>query len=238
MPSLKQTRLSSLNLEGYTPVVPAAPPPQTPQPTPSTNQEPSRNAVLRCTLPPLWQASPDSLRQFYLNGKVPQFRLMSPNPPTNSGNGTTSSAATSSGGSSGGGGGTPTPSGIAAAQAVFRTPSLPPGNAFTGVIPLSQSYQLLTLAANGACRIELYGNAVTQAQDLARALDTPPAAGTTQNIVSDIALDTAPFQWVYQNRVGANADSPQSSNVYVTVTNIGSATVAYVVTITYVPLET
>ena len=103
---------------------------------------------------------------------------------------------------------------------------------------MANSFQLLSAAANASCRIELYGTATAQVQDLARAVDVPPPAGTMQNLISDVALDTLPFQWFYQNRIGANADSPQKPTVYITVTNIGAATTAYTLTFQFVRLET
>ena len=45
---------------------------------PATTLEPGFNVFLRCPLPPVWQASPDSLRTFYQNGKVPQTRIFNP----------------------------------------------------------------------------------------------------------------------------------------------------------------
>ena len=44
------------------------------------NQQPGLNSYLRCPIPPVWNATPDSLRQFYQNSVVPQTRLF--NPPT------------------------------------------------------------------------------------------------------------------------------------------------------------
>jgi hypothetical protein len=85
--------------------------------------------------------------------------------------------------------------------------------------------------------VELYGTNFQQISDLSRALDTAPPAGSTQGIVTDVALDTAPLSWSFQNRVGANGDNPQVPNAYITVTNIGSAAVAITVSITYVPIE-
>lgn len=244
MPSTNDTLLRNLNLEGYKPV---DAPPVSPKAPPPVHSEPGRNTMIRCPLPPLWEASPDSLRQFYVNDKVPQIRLLSPQPlPLASlGSSSTSSSGGSSSGSaitgtvlssSGGGSSSGTVAQTATPFAI-RTQVLGAGAQFVGSVQIAKGFQLLSVAANGACRIQLYGTAQAQAQDLGRALDEPPAAGTTQNIITDLALDTPPYSWSFQNRIAANADSPQTSTVYVTISNIGLAAVAYTVTFQCVPLE-
>jgi len=94
---------------------------------------------------------------------------------------------------------------------------------------------LLLLSSSATCRVELYGNASIQAGDLARPLDTPPVS--PQNIITDVVLDTVPYQWSWQNRIGANADNPQTSLVYITVTNLNVSSSAITITVSYVPLE-
>jgi hypothetical protein len=101
----------------------------------------------------------------------------------------------------------------------------------------SRSFQLLVLAVNSAARVRIYGTAAAQSGDLGRGLDIPPAAGTAQNIICDVVLDTAPFTWPFQDRVGANADTPQTTNIYVTVTNLDTNSDAITVTFQYVPLQ-
>ena len=58
-------------------------------------------------------------------------------------------------------------------------------------------------------------------------------------IITDIVFDTAPFVWSWQNRIGANADPVQNTNIYVTVINpsqiVGSASA--ILSIQYLPLE-
>lgn len=79
MPSLAESTGLDLSSMGYSPVDGAgSAKPSSPAPT--TNLEPGYNKFLRCPIPPVWQSSPDSLRQFYNNGIVPQNRLF--NPPT------------------------------------------------------------------------------------------------------------------------------------------------------------
>jgi hypothetical protein len=79
MPSLVD--LTSQDLSSYTPVAPVTA--STPPTIPATNMEPGLNTVLRCPIPPVWQSSPDSLRQFYQNNQVPQIRLFNPPPNSN-----------------------------------------------------------------------------------------------------------------------------------------------------------
>jgi hypothetical protein len=200
---------------------------------PNADSQPIRGTMMRCPLPPLFQPSPDSLRSYYLKGQVPQFRIFTPPAQQSSGSSTTTTtvAVTSS---SGGGS---TPAVIVASLATIKTGVLSPGQSFTGTVSISKSFQLLSLSASGAMRFELYGTAIAQSSDAGRALDVPPAAGTTQNIICDVALDTAPYQWAYQNRVGANGDSPQTGTVYVTITNLGTSSTALTATLTYVGLE-
>jgi hypothetical protein len=108
---------------------------------------------------------------------------------------------------------------------------------FTGVMSISKGFQLLDLSVGTPCRIQLYGTQAAQLQDRARALDSPPPAGTAQNIICDVVLDTAPYRWTFQNRIGANGDSPQNPSVYVTLTNLDATSDVITLTLSYVPLE-
>lgn len=44
---------------------------------PTTSMEPIGTGFTRCPMPPIWQSNPDSLRQFYRSGMVPQIRIYS-----------------------------------------------------------------------------------------------------------------------------------------------------------------
>ena len=230
MPTIAER--TGVDLSGYTPVAPVQ---SNLASSISQSSEPTLNAFLRCPLPPVWQTTPDSLRQFYQGGRVPQTRLFNPQP-NNIGGGTitVNEFATNSSSS---GGGTPVVR-IAATQTSIVTPPISPNNTFEGVIKLSRSFQLLNVTSNHACRVQLYGNATEQVADSYRGLDVPPPAGTIQNIICDVVLDTSPYQWGFQDRVGSNADTVPSSNVYITVTNLDVATDAFTVTILYVPIAT
>lgn len=232
MPSLKDA--TSNTLAGYIPVTAS---PQASLP-PTIGLEPTLNTMLRCPLPPIFQASPDSLRQFYQGGKVPQTRLLSAVTTTIGSAGGGGSSASASVVFSSGGGSVPPPTPIIEKQAVITTTVLGPGAQFVGTLPnIGRSYQLLTVSSNVAARIEIYGTAFAQTADLSRALDQPPAAGTTQGIITDIALDTIPMTWNFQNRIAANGDVPQTQNSYMTITNLSGAAVPITVTLQYVPIE-
>ncbi len=73
--------------------------------------------------------------------------------------------------------------------------------------------------------------------DAARALDAPLPAELQNGLLSDIVLDTAPYTWTWQNRVGANADNPQSDNIYIAITNLSLSYASPTVTSKFMPLE-
>jgi hypothetical protein len=222
------------DLSGYSPVTEV----NSRTASPPTNElQPGLNAMIRCPLPPIFQASPDSLRQFYVGGQVPQARLLSPassavTAPTYGTTSNTTAVFLNPTGS-----GSSTTSTVTAQQAVIRTPVLNHNGVFTGVISISKGFQLLNLSVGSPCRIQLYGTSTSQSLDRSRAIDTPPPAGTAQNIICDVVLDTTPYQWTFQNRVGANGDSPQKPSVYVTLTNLDVTSDVITLTLSYVPLE-
>lgn len=235
MPSLSDAR--NADLTGYAPASGAAPAP----PPPAGNLQPNLNAMLRCPLPPIWQTSPDSLRQFYLGGQVPQARLLSPaNAPLSSGSSTTTnSASVTTVIVNGSQASTPSSvaSGIGIQQSVAITEVLGPGGSYRSSIPMAKGFQLLGISTSAPARVQLYGSAGAQSADAYRAVDTPPPAGTGQGIICDVVLDTAPFQWAFQNRVGANNESPTTTSVYVTLTNLDTTSDNLTLTVVYVPLE-
>jgi hypothetical protein len=205
-------------------------------------EEPGNTSMIRCPLPPIFSSNPDSLRQFDAKGQIPQNRILSPalDGDNSTFSGTinefvSSGVVSGGGGSSSGGGGSTVP--VTAAQQSITTSILNPGQVFTGTVPLSRSFQMLTITSNMAVRVQGYGTRIAQTLDLSRAIDVGPAPGTTQNLIFDIVLDTTPFQWSFQNVVGANGDTPQMGQMYVTVTNVGQASAQATVTFLYVPLE-
>lgn len=230
MATLSESLISGLDMSGYGPVEP----PKAGLPTPNPAYEPGLNAYIRCPLPPVWSATPDSLRQYYQRDVVPQFRLFNPTPPQSSGSSGTTITNVTSGGSSGGGGGSG--SSLVVSQTSMTTPNLSASKSFAGSITLAKSFQLLQVSANAACRIEIYGTKLEQSGDSGRGLDVPPPAGSAQNIITDIALDTSPYQWSWQDRCGSNNESPRTNTVYITITNLGNVSNKFTITLVYVPL--
>jgi hypothetical protein len=234
MPSISEA--INPDLSGYSPLIKGTAPVAQPQ---MEGLEPILNPMMRCPLPVLLQTTGDSQRQFYQGGKVPQVRFLSSQVLSTGGGSDTGNAVitnTTLIGGTGGSGGTVAP-GTPAQQATVTT-TISPGDRYTGLLPISKSFQLLTLSTDTSCRIQLYGTSFAQLQDAARGLDVPPPAGTSQNIICDIVLDTLPYQWNFQNRTGANADTPQQPLIYSTITNLSSATTTIRVTVNYVALET
>lgn len=79
MPTLNES--TNVDMSGYEP---ATPPVTSLTGFAQTSQaEPGQSIYLRSPIPPIWQASPDSLRTYYNGGSVPQNRLIPPTPPTN-----------------------------------------------------------------------------------------------------------------------------------------------------------
>ena len=238
MPSISDaiTAASNLVASGYSPSgqgLHPSPPPV------GASLEPGRSHFLRCPLPALWNSTPDSQRQAYRGAVIPQFRVMLPQQSQAGGSaagssGTTAASGGSSGGGSGGGSGPTQPT----AQSVSTTSgSLNPNQSFVSSVQVAKSFALLGVTTSAPARVQLYGTQAAQTSDAYRGLDVPPPAGTLQGLICDVALDTAPFNWTFQDRVGANCDSPQTPTIYLTLTNIGSASGSISVTLLFVPLE-
>jgi hypothetical protein len=236
MPMLSER--TNPDLTGYTP---AEMPNQNSRPqavSPSTDLQPGFSSFMRCPLPPFWSTSPDSLRMFYTGGIVPQNRLFNPTAPVIGATGTTTeNVSVSSSGSSGSGGssGGNTPS-TSVLQTAIMTPNLQPNGQFVSSITMSRVFGLVNVSANAACRVQFYGSASAQSSDLYRPLDVAPPAGSTVNLISDVILDTAPYVWQFQDRLGSNQDNPRMPVAYITVTNIGSMVSSITATITYAPI--
>lgn len=199
---------------------------------------PGGNAFIRCPLPP-FNATVDTLRQFNENGKIPTRRVI-PLPVSafsgGSGNVTNTTVINQGGGSSGG---TTVPTKLVSAAVTLNVPALTPGGIFTATVTMAKSFQLLQLTSSAPLEIRIYGDAITQGGDVPRATDTAVPFETVPGVITDVVFDTAPFQWNWQNRIGANADPVQNTNIYVTVVNpsqiVGSASA--ILSIQFLPLE-
>jgi hypothetical protein len=231
MPPLK-TRLRSMSPEGY------AAQEQLPASTPAP-PEPGRvlgaNAFIRCPLPP-FNVSPDTLRQFNENGKIPARRVI-PLPVASQAGGNATiinnTEVTSTSSSASGNAAVV----IAAKTVTLNLNPLAPGNAVAATLTVSAVAVLMIVGSSDLCEIRIYGDPVSQSIDVSRLTDTAPAFETTAGLVTDVVLDTTPLQWNWQNRIYVNQDSPATSNLYVTVINPTLNTVTPSITITYLPLE-
>ncbi len=232
MPTIASRGTNVVDMSGYEPVGDRPAPPSLPQP--AKNLEPGYNVYLRCPLPPIWTTPPDSLRQYFINGVVPQVRLF--NPPSNSGSNGSSVSNTYLSSSSGGSRGGNTYTTLKIVSTSLTTPSISPSAKYIGSLSLSKAFQLMNLTASSPCRVQIYGTAAEQSADSYRGIDVATPAGTAQNIICDVVLDTGPFNWTFQDRVGGNGDNPTASNVYITITNLDVITDSITVSLGYVPV--
>lgn len=195
------------------------------------------NPYLRTTLPPM-NAGPDTLRQFNENGKTPTRRVIPLPISTVAGGGaqitnnTTIIQQGSSGGSS-------SAAKLVSASVNVNSPTLLPGQTYTQTVQMAKSFQLLLVTSTQPVEVRIYSDALTQAADLVRATDHAVPFEVVAGLITDIVFDTPPYQWNWQNRIGANADATQSTNIYVTVINPSqvSGALPATIAITFLPLE-
>jgi hypothetical protein len=234
MPSLSDT-LRSSTPEGYAPAQPVLALPS-PVAMPGNNSVAKINPFIRCPLPPI-NAGPDTLRQFNENSDVPHRRVLPL--PANSGlGGGTTVNNTTVVNQSGGGAATPTEPTLMAVSVSYTTPILVVGGQIQQTLAISsKSFQLISCTSTAPCEVRLYGSSIAQITDSSRATDVPLAAELNNNIISDIVLDTAPYVWYWQNRIGANSDTPQTTSLYMTVINLSANPVQPTLTFVMLPLE-
>jgi hypothetical protein len=230
MPALKDVLTKGLP-EGYVPVenAPTAPPATSP-----VDDAQFSSSMVRCPLPPT-NADADSLRTFQKGSSTPQFRVM-PLPPQTGGTAevTTGGASTSSSSSSSSSGSSTSAVPMTAAVTV----SVPANDAVLTRVTASRSFQLFSVGTTAPCNVRLYGTQGAQSSDVSRQVDAPVPAELTQNILLDVVFDTTPYSWNTQNIVGVNGDSPQSTNLYVSVFNPNPTPLSNVsIYVTYFPLE-
>ncbi len=200
---------------------------------------PNPNPFLRCPIPPV-SITPDSLRQYYQGGLIPQNRIMTP----------VSSAQAGAGTSGGSGTGitsvtneitntTIVTTKVGTIQsASVTTPVLSDGAMYQTTFSTSTSFIPLLISVTGAARVELYGTKAAQIADLSRLNTTPPGLGNEQSILLDVTVDTAPFVWVITPSLpAANSDSPQKPLSYITITNLMPASRAITATLRYLILQ-
>lgn len=230
MPSLAD-RLKTQSLPGFESAdIPAkvAPPPITGAAVPG-------NKYIRCPLPP-FSANSDTLRQYNEGGAVPTRRVIPLPASVREGSGTTINNTTvtnSSGSSSSSGSGTT----LKSVTVFLNAPPLSVSGVYSATIQMAKSFQLLQIASSQPVEVRLYGTVLAQVSDVARVTDNSPPF-EINGVITDVVFDTLPYQWNWQNRIGANADSPQGTTIYVNVVNSSLAnTTAASIAITYLPLE-
>ncbi len=232
MPALSET-LRKESPQGFTPVVtaPARPPIGA---LPGLNNNFKNNPCIRTPLPPI-NAGPDTLRQFNQDGIVPMRRVLPLPVQSQIGNGSVTQNTTIINSSGSGGS---TPSGSLTARTVnYVSPILAPGAYDARTLVMAKSFQLIFADGNAECNFRLYGSASGQAADIGRAIGDPVPAELINDIITDIVLDTAPFDVSWQNRLGVNTELPQSPRAFITVWNTSSAPAQITIAITYLPLE-
>jgi hypothetical protein len=237
MPPLSEL-LKTQSMAGFSAI--ENPPTITPPPPGPQGAMLGINPYLRCPLPP-FSATTDTLRQFNESGIVPARRVIPLPISASTGNSTSVSEVTETSGSSTSGGGsstTPTSS-LTASSVTLNIPSLGAGASFVSNVKLAQSYQLLQVTSTQPIEFRLYGTNAAQVADQTRSTDSPVPFEVYSGLATDIVFDTAPYVWSWQNRIGANSDSPQTTNGYVTIINPSSGNLsAGTVTIRFLALET
>lgn len=227
MPSIKDR--VGLNLKGFVPDENQKNPP----PLDSLGVG-APNPFIRCPLPPL-NVNPDTLRQFDESGKIPARRVI-PLPVTTVAGGS-STTITNVIAPASGGGATTSGTTLVSTALTLNIPALSPGASYAVTATMARAFQLLQLIVSQPVEVRVYGAALAQGADIARATDSPVPFETFAGIISDVVLDTFPYIWSWQNRIGANSDPALTSNIYITVVNPSSVsgTSASTVTISYLP---
>jgi len=198
------------------------------------DSRPKANSFLRCPLPP-FNSDPDTLRQFETGNQMPQIRVM---PLPTQATATSTSGSASSSASSGSSSVVPVQTSLKPVSVPISTGVLVPGANYQTTLLTAKSFQLLSITATNQCEVRIYGSAIAQSFDVSRPLDSPVAAEISANIITCPAMDELPFQWQWQNRIGANQDTPQSTNMYITVFNTHPSDAASIsLALTYLPLE-
>jgi hypothetical protein len=155
----------------------------------------------------------------------------------------TGGAASSSGGASGGastssGGSSSSGSVSAIVRTATVSVNIPANSAVLTRVAASRSFQLFSVGSTAPADVRLYGSQAMQSSDSSRKIDAPVPAELTQGLLLDVVFDTVPYFWNTQNITGVNADSPQTTNLYVSVFNPNPIPLSNVtVYITYLPLE-
>lgn len=190
-----------------------------------------KSPYARCPLPPS-NNSADSLRQWGQGTDVPVFRTSAPTTNANGGGGGTTIINQTGSSSSGG----TTPATLPSSQnASVTTPTLAPGQTWTGTLQMAKSFIVVQVTGSAFARVELYGTKLAQTLDLSRPVTKSPP-NTTQGLIMDVALLTSKT-WQVLDCVGSNDDTTRNSTIYITVTNLSTGAGKITVSLLYVPEE-
>lgn len=190
-----------------------------------------KSPYARCPLPPS-NNSADSLRQWGQGTDVPVFRTSAP--PTNANGGGGGTTIINQTGSSSSGG--TTPATLPSSQnASVTTPTLAPGQTWTGTLQMAKSFIVVQVTTSAFARVELYGTKIAQTLDLSRPVTQGPP-NTTRGLILDVALLTAKT-WQVLDCVGSNDDSTRSATIYVTITNLSTGSGKITASLLFIPEE-
>jgi len=119
----------------------------------------------------------------------------------------------------------------------LATPSLIVGQVYPTIIQLAKGFQCMRVSVSAPARVELYKTAATQAADSSRPATQTVPIGTENGIICDLyLLESSELDWKCSpDFPGSNGDFPQTASIYITVTNIGAAAAAIIVSINFVP---
>jgi hypothetical protein len=121
----------------------------------------------------------------------------------------------------------------------ITTPAIVSGSSEVTTLAMAKMFQVYQVQVSGPTRIRLYATAAAQTLDASRSNSVPPTPGTQHGVLLDLYLDTADkWNWMCSPIApGYNNDSPQSTTIYATITNIDTVNAAISLQINYVPLE-
>ena len=229
---LDESKYERINSPAYAAMMP---------PPNARSLEPGYNPNMRCPVPPS-PFTPDSSRQFYRGNSIPQFRIFSPSTLSGNNNSSGGGSVTNVGTTivQSGGTSTTTTNTTTALQiksASLSTTVLNPGDFYTGVASLSQSFNLIAISVSKPCRVRLYATVNAQNADLMRDSNTAPAFETTQGLIADVVIDSPPWSWLMTpSPTGTNGDFPRTTNTYYTINNLDTASGVLQASLQYVAL--
>jgi hypothetical protein len=197
---------------------------------------PRYNPLLRSPLPPN-AGDPDAQRNFYQQGKIPQFRIAKPASQAPTGNISTTVNLAAGGSTSVAGATNVSPQDT---KAGYTTQPLDVGAQEQGVIVMAKTVTIKQISVDNPARVRLYSTAALQGIDATRGDDVTALNGTQHGVIMDIWMDDLSLSNVWTlspAAVGGNGDDPDQNIIYITVDNIGSAFTPITVSIDYVGEE-